>query len=178
LDECLRVIELAIQARFSRTVKKPLTSSAGGQSSLSRQFRNQDLMKWIRGSSGKIREAQSGVARKDLNEKELAGAYGRLGDIYQAYGLNERRSHAWHAHALQRRHSVPYYLRLSLADQRYLQQALSKLSAAPTPSPPMRQGMRSDSPHGKRKPEPETRSMKPETISERALARCHKCGGL
>ena len=79
-----------------------------------------------------IREAQSGVARKDLHEKELAGAYGRLGEIYQAYGLNDAAIACYdNAHALQpEEFKWPYYLGYLLQTKGDLQQALSNYRAA------------------------------------------------
>jgi len=79
-----------------------------------------------------IREAQSGVTRKDLKEKELAGAYGRLGEIYQAYGLNDAAIACYdNAHALQpEEFKWPYYLGYLLQTKGDLQQALSNYRAA------------------------------------------------
>lgn len=120
------------QANVQSNGKEATSHRQPGDSSSLQAVPSPDLNAMDPEVQRQIREAQSGVARKDLNEKELAGAYGRLGEIYQAYGLNDAAIACYdNAHALQpEEFKWPYYLGYLLQTKGDLQQALSNYRAA------------------------------------------------
>jgi tetratricopeptide (TPR) repeat protein len=79
-----------------------------------------------------IRNAQLRLTEQEMNDQQLGEAYGRLGEIYQAYGLNDAAIACYSdAHILESgEFKWPYYLGYVLQTSGDLRQALSNYRIA------------------------------------------------